>query len=221
MTSEITEEKDEDVPCIIDTEAQKKKIRQIIEYQKSLYLSTSSSSSFSSAAASCSSFYSSHKSSSLLEMMKEGSTSLRRLIDMEHTSLGTHMKDYSGSPIIKPILLWGSDTDEIHDDPWSSVKRIGQAALADSGTGRLTSEGSHGDYSAYQKGETIVSKHKLSRTKSFRKLPRFSLRRCKGFRFRLKLRRLRILICVKLPEEVNVVKTFLCTSRDARESVLK
>ncbi|KAL0336774.1 UNVERIFIED_CONTAM: hypothetical protein Scaly_1952500 [Sesamum calycinum] len=64
--------------------------------------------------------------SSLLDLMKDGSTSLRRLFDMEHTSLGNYFKDYSVSPIVKPVLLWGSDSDnDAHDDPWAEIKQIG------------------------------------------------------------------------------------------------
>ncbi|TXG58777.1 hypothetical protein EZV62_016606 [Acer yangbiense] len=69
---------------------------------------------------------SSSSRSSLLELMKGGSTSLRRLFDMEHTSLATYFDNYSGSPITKPVPLWGSDTeDDEHYDPWESIKQIG------------------------------------------------------------------------------------------------
>ncbi|KAJ6407752.1 hypothetical protein OIU84_011116 [Salix udensis] len=108
------------VPCFFNTEDQKQRIIQIIEHQKSLYWPSSSSSS-----ASCSSSSSSHKSSSLLDLMKVGSTSLRRLFDMEHTSLATHFQDYSGSPITKPIPLWGSGTENEVHDPWASIRQIG------------------------------------------------------------------------------------------------
>ena len=53
---------------------------------------------------------------------------------MEHTSLENYLKDYSGSPVIKPILLWGSDTDDggvHHDDPWMSIKQA--RAMVDCG----------------------------------------------------------------------------------------
>ncbi|KAJ6922524.1 hypothetical protein NC652_016234 [Populus alba x Populus x berolinensis] len=124
MTSEITEEKDDDSPCFFNTVDKKQRIRQIIEYQKSLCWS-SSSPSLSSSTASCSSFSSSHKSSGLLDLMKVGSTSLRRLFDMEHTSLATHFQEYSGSPMIKPIPLWGSDNENEVHDPWASIRQIG------------------------------------------------------------------------------------------------
>ncbi|KAJ0087827.1 hypothetical protein Patl1_31675 [Pistacia atlantica] len=125
MKPEITEEKDDEEETCCLTGDQRDKIRRIIEYQKSIYLS-SSSSSFSSSSASCSSFFSSRRRSTLLELMKGGSTSLRRLFDMEHTSLATHFDNYSGSPIIKTIPLWGSDTDdELNYDPWANIKQIG------------------------------------------------------------------------------------------------
>lgn len=198
MASEITEEQEEDgeeeAPCTINTQAQRDKIRGIIEYQKSLYFSSSSSSS-SSLSASCSSFSSSRKSANLLELMKEGSTSLRRLFDMEHTSLATHWKNYSGSPIIKPILLWGSDEEgRVYDDPWIGIKNIGVGVGIDSQSGGgqsgLTSK------EAFDDGEfekSRIGKHRMARTKSFRRLPRFRNRRFRGFR--LRLRKFRIMIC--------------------------
>ncbi|KAK3005395.1 hypothetical protein RJ639_016928 [Escallonia herrerae] len=195
MASEITEEEDEEALCIIDTEAKRDKIRRIIDYQKSMYLSSSSSSS---AAASCSSFSSSRRSSSLLDLMKEGSTSLRRLFDMEHTSLGTYFKDYSGSPIIKPILLWGSDSDDgIHDDPWMDIKQIGPVACSGArGLTGLASDGSSMvEESAYENRKASMRTRKLTRKKSFRRLPRFYKWRFRGSRFRFRLRRLKIMIC--------------------------
>ncbi|GLT89448.1 hypothetical protein SLE2022_074280 [Rubroshorea leprosula] len=88
--SEITEENDEDNPSIINDKALKKRLRRIIAYQKSLYFSSSSPSSLSSSASSCSSFSSSRTSSSLTDLRKGGNTSLKRLFDMEHTSLSTY-----------------------------------------------------------------------------------------------------------------------------------
>lgn len=52
---------------------------------------------------------------------------------MEHTSLATHFEDYSASPIIKPIPLWGSDSDH---DPWEPVKQFGS-----NGQNKSASEG--------------------------------------------------------------------------------
>ncbi|CAL5335108.1 unnamed protein product [Camellia sinensis] len=196
MASEITEEKDEEALFTINTEAKKDKIRQIIEYQKSLYFSSSS---FSSAATSSSSFSSSRISKSLLDLMKEGSTSLRRLFDMEHTSLATHMNDYSGSPIIKSIPLWGSDTDDgVHDDPWKSINRnVGPVFGSGSGAQSvLGAESRSMDGIGLPVGrKPRISKHRLNRTKSFRRLPRFSFWRSRDFRFGLRLRRLRSMIC--------------------------
>ncbi|KAL7161941.1 hypothetical protein ACSBR2_042422 [Camellia fascicularis] len=153
--------------------------------------STSSSSS--------SSFSSSPISNSLLDKMKEGRTSLRRLFDMEHTSLATHMNDYSGSPIIKSIPLWGSDTDDgVHDDPWKSMnKTVGLVFGSRSGAQCvLGAENRSMDGIGLPVGRNPrISKHRLNRTKSFRRLSRFSFWRCSGFRFGLKLRRLRIVIC--------------------------
>lgn len=199
MASEITEEEDETPPCVIDTEAQQQNIRQIIKYQKSLYYSSSSSSSFSSTGASCSSFSSPRKSSSLLDLMKKGSTSLRRLIDMEHTSLKTYLTDYSGSPIIKPILLWGSDTDDgSRDDPWMSIKEATSAMIHCESDGQswLASEESYMKRNPMIKNELPkTGKRRLTRKRSFRRLPRLKLWIFAGWKFRLRLRRLRVIIC--------------------------
>ncbi|KAL0375319.1 UNVERIFIED_CONTAM: hypothetical protein Sradi_3447600 [Sesamum radiatum] len=203
MASEITEE-DEDIenhPCMEDKEAEKTRIRRIIAYQRSLYFSSSSSSSFSSAAAaSTSSFTSPRRSSRLLDLMREGSTSLRRLFDMEHTSLGNYFKDYTVSPIIKPVLLWGGDTDsDVHDDPWAELKIIGGSFDSRNGhqNGILSSKGSFNDEEHMQHSIRLKTRRrKLIRTKSYKSLPRFSFWRCGvGFKFRLRLiRKLRIMI---------------------------
>lgn len=198
-SEEIIEEEDEEGIFIINTEAQKDKIRQIIEYQKSLYFASSSSSSHSSTAASCSSFPSSRASNSLLDLMKEGNTSLRRLFDMEHTSLATHMKEYSSSPVIKPILLWGSDTDDgAYDDPWMEIKRTEPSNAYRSPMGSASGGSFMDGESAYQNRKQKMRKRKLSRTKTFRRLPRFTQWRCRGFRFRLRFRRVRIMICGRI-----------------------
>nr|GLL26929.1 uncharacterized protein LOC114287505 [Ipomoea trifida] len=110
-----------------------------------------------------------------MDLMKEGSTSLRRLFDMEHTSLAAYLRDYSGSPVFKAIPLWGSDSDdEIHGDPWSSMKQqMGIAALeeVDEEVGK----------------SRRIGGRKLSRKKSFRSLPRFGGRlwKVRGFRYEL------------------------------------
>lgn len=196
MALEITEEEDEDGCFIIKTEAHRNKIRQIIQHQKSLYFSSSASSSYSSTAAS---FSSSRTNSSLLELMKGGNTSLRRLFDMERTSLATHMKEYSGSPIIKPILLWGSDTDDgISDDPWMKFKKVETVNDFKSPNGSA-SEGSYIDREfAYKRSRHKWRKRKLNRTKTFRRLPRFIQWTCRSFRFRFRLRSIRIMICGRI-----------------------
>lgn len=208
MASEITEEEDEYGCFIIKTEAHRNKIRQIIEHQKSLYFSSSASSSCSSTAASCSFSASSHTSSSLLKLMKGGNTSLRRLFEMEHTSLATHMKEYSGSPIIKPILLWGSDTDDgICDDPWMTFKKVETVNAFNSPYGSA-SEGSFIDREfTYQKSRHKLHKRKLSRTNNFRRLPRFIQWTCRGFRFRFRLRRIRLMICGRICWDKHIFDT--------------
>lgn len=202
MASEITEEDEEENPCRIeDRKLEKARIMQIIQYQKSLYFSSSSSSSFSSAAATnSSSFTSPRKSSTLLDLMKGGSTSLGRLFDMEHTSLGNYLKDYSASPVIKPILLWGSDSDvDIHDDPWAGMKRIG-GEFGSRNHGDQQQEVAEGivckeDGILQHEGRKRRVKKRLIRTVSYRKLPRISFWRCGRFKIKLKfIRRLRIMI---------------------------
>lgn len=201
--SEITEEKDEDEEgsFFVDQESQKERIRRIIEYQKSLYRASasSSSSSLSSSAASSSLSSSSHRTNSLIDLMKSGNTSLRRLFDMEHTSLATYFENYSGSPTIKPILLWGSDTENENYDPWQSIKQFkptnGNGSGIDGEDGfnsKLSSE--NGEYS-FQNRKLRIGNRKLTRKRSFRRLPRLGFWRCGGFRFfRLRLRKLRIVI---------------------------
>ena len=190
--SEITEEKDEESPLVVG----KERLRRILEYQKSLYLSSSSPSLYISAP-SGSSFSSSQKSNSLLELMQGGSTSLRRLFDMEHTSLSNFFENYSGSPIVKAIPMWGSDADDEIHDPWASIKQF--EPTKNSGTNgqtKLATEGSFMDKDfGFGNRKVNVNNHKLTRKKSFRILPGFGLWRCRGFRFKLKLKRLRIMIC--------------------------
>ncbi|XVF76797.1 hypothetical protein PTKIN_Ptkin13bG0295800 [Pterospermum kingtungense] len=194
ISSEIITE-DEGNPYFFNSEVEKESIRRIIQYQKSLYWSSSSSSSLSSAAAASSSSISSssRSSSHLLELMKRGSTSLKRLFDMEHTSLLTHFQDYSGSPITKSIPLWGSDTDSEAQDPWASIKQTGSVNNFDPGNrSDFASDGSFVDKDFRLKNRKIIrnTNRRLTRKKSFRRLP--------GFRFRLKLRRIRIMICGRL-----------------------
>ncbi|KAG5009976.1 hypothetical protein JHK82_018595 [Glycine max] len=193
MLSEITEEIDVDTHWFINTEEQKEKIRKIIRYQKSLYRPSSS---LSSSAASSSSFSSPHKSTTLLELMKGGSISMSRLFDMEHTSLATHFDSCSGSPIIKSISLWESDSEHEFQDPWAMIKQIGSIPFA--GTEReseLASKGSYveGDFGSHYRNDKS-GKRKLTRKESFRRLPGFGLWRCGRFRFPLKFRRLKLRI---------------------------
>ncbi|KAF3449736.1 hypothetical protein FNV43_RR10467 [Rhamnella rubrinervis] len=216
MISEITEENEEGETCFIDTEAQKQRVRKIIEFQKSLYRSSSS---MSSSSASSSSFSASHKtsSSSLFNLMRRGSTSLRRLFDMEHTSLSTYFESYSGSPLIKTIPLWGggdddSDDQGIHfDDPWVSIKQLGRPTI-DDGHGQTKpayySDGSTfldwGGFAFLEHKKGRVGRQKLTRKRSFRQLPGFGFRRFRGFRFRFRLiRRLRIVICGRKQRKCN------------------
>ena len=199
--SEIKKEKDEDASFFVDTESQKERIRKIIEYQKSLYRASASSSlstsSLSSSAASSSLLSSSGRTNSLINLMKSGSTSLRRLFDMEHTSLATNFENYSGSPMIKPILLWGSDTEDENYDPWGSIKQFKPNNKSDIGgemgfSSKLRFEDR--EFGTHNIG-VRTGNRKLKRKKSFRRLPRFGFWRCRGFRFfRLRLRKLRIVI---------------------------
>jgi hypothetical protein len=126
--------------------------------------------------------------------MKGGSTFLRRLFEMEHTSLATHFEDYSASPMIKPIPLWGSDSDHEYDhNPWEPVKQFGS-----NGQNKSASEGDFVDGELDFGGsrrKLKISNRVLKRKKSFRRLPGYGLWRCRGFRRRLKLKRLRIMIC--------------------------
>lgn len=194
MISEIIEEKNDEDGCYVDPEAQKERIRRIIEHQKALWQSSSSS------AASCSSFSSSRRSGSLLSLMKEGNTSLKRLFEMEHTSLANHFDDLSGSPVIKPILLWGSDTDnenEFHD-PWPSITQLEpRNDYRIDRQSRFASDGSFIEGDDFHNRKVRIGKQKLTRKKSFRRLPGFGKWRCGGYRFRLRLRlrRLRITFC--------------------------
>ncbi|KAL8262331.1 hypothetical protein R6Q59_026380 [Mikania micrantha] len=187
MASEIIEE-DEDSYFITNKEAQRDKIRRLLKHQKNQYnssLSTSCSSySLSSTGAalssSCSSFDHSH-SHKLLNLMKKGSRSLRRLFDMEHTSLGNHFQFYSGSPETKTIPLWGSDSeDAMHDDPWLGITK--------SDHGFVQQHQTHEDHQPQEEhNDSLFGKHKLTRKKSFTKLPTFYKLRFQ-FRFRLRIR---------------------------------
>lgn len=193
-TPEITGEGD-DQGTVINPGIQKDAIRRIIQYQKSLYHSSSSSS-----AVSCSLSSSHSKRSSLLDLMKGGNTSLRRLFDMEHTRLSTHFSEYSGSPIIKPTYLWGSDEDEGAQvlSPWTTTTKRLNPPEGSSGLDDLIGFASD-DNSVHRDSNFGGRKARnkpfrtLSRTKSFRTLPGLEIWGCGGFRFRM--RRLRVIVC--------------------------
>ncbi|GAA0146769.1 hypothetical protein LIER_06644 [Lithospermum erythrorhizon] len=214
-TNEITQEKQEEKEeqfqsssCIINSsEDLKTKIRRIIEYQKSLHISSnnSSSSSLSSStlASSSSSLSTSKKTNSLISMMKAGNTSLRRLFEMEHTSLSTYLREYSSSPLIKPILLWGSDSDnEDHDDPWLSFRKYGSNLVSrnesfGNNNLELGSQNSSFRDENDENSQPRMFRQKLSRKKTFRRLPGVKVWRFRGFRFLLRLNRLKIIICCR------------------------
>ncbi|KAL7136269.1 hypothetical protein ABFS83_10G018400 [Erythranthe nasuta] len=166
MASQIANEENS---CMGDKQGER--IRQILNYQKTLH---HSSSSFSSSLASPT-----KSSSSLIELMKGGSTSLRRLFDMEHTSLANYFNNYSLSPLVKPILLWASDDDSIHDDPWAEFKK-NEVVVACSN-----------DEDFIKRKIRLKSRgRKLIRTKSYKSLPRFRFLICRRifkFKFRLRL----------------------------------
>ncbi|GMP85797.1 hypothetical protein CsSME_00038832 [Camellia sinensis var. sinensis] len=104
---------------------------------------------------------------------------------MDHTSLATHLKELSVSPIINPVLLRGFENtdDEIHDHPWKFIARIRPSM----------DSGSDDQLQSMDDGECVyrIRKQMLTRTKSFRRLPRFSLWSCLVFRLRLRLKDMR------------------------------
>ncbi|KAI9083774.1 hypothetical protein K1719_034242 [Acacia pycnantha] len=204
MLSEITEEIDEDQ---INIQVQKDKIRKLIQHQKSLYYSSSSSSS--SLAASCSSPSSSSRRN-LLELMKGGSTSLRRLFEMEHTSLATHFEDYSGSPLIKPIPLWGSESEGEYEDPWAMIKTMHNTQFHNQSDDYDRESGLASKGSDFGNGFIKIGNHhkrRLTRKKSFRRLPGLGTWICGRFRFRIRLRRrFKLLIyCNKLRRKLQTL----------------
>lgn len=205
QTSEITEENDEDMsPFIVNPDLQKERIRRLLQHQKSLYCSSSSPLYCSAASCSSSSSSSSHQSSSLVTLMKGGSTSLGRLFDMEHTSLATYFQDYSGSPAVKHIPLWGSDTDDEMRDPWEGIKSLGSLrnAETDGQASNIASDGTLKNIGFSLKNTRKQNNKRnptLGRKKSFRRLPRFGFwRSSRFFRFRFRLRRLKIMICGRI-----------------------
>nr|GEY85178.1 hypothetical protein [Tanacetum cinerariifolium] len=186
MSSEIIEEDvHEDTFFMLNKEAQKQKIRHLLKHQKNQYNSSCSSSSSCSSyslVAQSSSFSSLDKSQSrkLLNLMKKGSTSLRRLFDMEHTSLANHFEYYSGSCETKTIPLWGSDSDDgVHDDPWFGITKFdrGLIQVPQENERRAEEEKEEDEHQECKK--TPLKKQKLTRKKSFAKLPSF-------YKFRLR-----------------------------------
>lgn len=196
MASEITEEEDEDSYFFINKEAQKDKIRQLLKHQKNQYNSSSSScSSYSLSSSgvalrsSCSSS-DNNQSQKLLNLMKKGSRSLRRLFDMEHTSLGNHFEFYSCSPETKTIPLWGSDSDDaVHDDPWMGIVKFDRGGIVHEHEEHEEYEEKKKQESQEERKDSLFQTHKLTRKKSFSKLPSFYKFRFRfRFRFRLRLR---------------------------------
>ena len=178
MISEISEEDQEEAPEIIDPEVQKQRIRQIIEYQKSIFMAYT----FSSSVASCSLLPSSQKGNSLLELIERRRFSLGKLFEMEeNTSLATHFQDFRGWPMIKPIALWDNNREDKFHDPWMFVKQIGPTKDLE-------------PYEFEQENrETRMRNRKLSRSKSFGRLPRSG---CCWFK--LKSRKLQIMVCGRM-----------------------
>ena len=134
---------------------------------------------------------------------------------MEHTSLSTYFETYSGSPLIKTIPLWGGDGSDDQgshfDDPWASIKQLSRPTIND-GHGQTKSayysdgntflDGGGFGFLEQEKGR--IGRQKLTRKKSFRRLPGFGFRRFRGFRFRFRLiRRLRIVICGRKQRKCN------------------
>uniref|UniRef100_A0A6M2EFC4 Uncharacterized protein n=1 Tax=Populus davidiana TaxID=266767 RepID=A0A6M2EFC4_9ROSI len=123
--------------------------------------------------------------------MKAGSPSMRRLSDTEHTSLATHFQDSGGSPTINPIPLWGGDT-----DPWASIRQAGTSG-SDEPRNFTSGSGRNGDFESKVR-KAKKSNHRLTRKKSFRRLPGLRLWRFRRSGLRLRLKRLRIMICGKI-----------------------
>ncbi|CAI0427441.1 unnamed protein product [Linum tenue] len=199
--SEITEEEPED-GFLINKQAQKETIRRMLHHQKSLLLSSTTSSSSSltssnpteasrSSSSSSSSSQESKNSTSLLGLMRTGSTSLGRLFGMEHTTLAAHFHDYSCSSTTKTIPLWGSDAEDskAEEDPWESIRGFGMQG-SDSSSCK---DDQLRVKAASTRRRRRSRRGKLSRKKSFRKLPRFPF-----WRWRLRFKRFRILICGKI-----------------------
>ena len=102
--------------------------------------------------------------------------------------------------MIKPISLWDSDSEREYKDPWALFKQIGSTPFA--GTDRESELASNGSYMdrdfGYVNRNDKSGKRKLTRKKSFRRLPGFGLWRCGRLRFPLRFRRLKVLICGRI-----------------------
>lgn len=157
MILDVTEEDEDETPEIIDPEVQKQRIRQIIEYQKSICMAYSLSSSV----ATCSLLPSSQKGKSLLELIEGRRFSLGRLFEMD---------------------LWDNDSEDKFHDPWMFIRQIGP-----------TKDLEPPEFG--QENSKTTTHRKLSRTKSFGRLPGSGCCRCRGFWFKLKSRRLQIMVC--------------------------
>ena len=88
--------------------------------------------------------------------------------------------------------IWGSDTENEVHDPWASIRQIG--TFSDPGSDEpskfASSSCRNDDFASKDKKP---KNRKLTRKKSFRRLPGF-----RRFSFRLRLKRLRIMICGKI-----------------------
>lgn len=119
---------------------------------------------------------------------------------MEHTSLEKHFKEYSGSPLIRPVFLWGSDTDgdqHDHHDPWAGFEKT-QTPRFWEDEWRLSSRGSCDNGEIQERVRMGKQRRrKLHRTQSYKRLPRFSLWRCGRFRFKLRLIRFRLGVLIR------------------------
>ncbi|KAJ6778177.1 hypothetical protein OIU74_002043 [Salix koriyanagi] len=98
------------------------------------------------------------KSYHLLRKRKTQRTSLTRLSDIEHTSLATHFQDSSGSPVINPIPLWGSDVDRR-----ASIRQIGTSGSDE--PSRFTSGSSRNDDFESKDRKAKKNNHKLTKKK--------------------------------------------------------
>lgn len=177
MSLEITEEYDEENP--LTNTLKKEGIKRIIEYQKSIY-SSSLSDKISAESSST------HQSKRLMELMESGNTSLRRLFDMEDTRLANHLKDYYGYP---PVTKWESNREDEGHDPWLAINELTRPDSA------IETHSVNHQVGVNTRRRQRARNRKLTRKKSFKRLP--GGLRCMIFRFRLRIKRVRIIICSK------------------------